>query len=57
MDLLLITDENNSHYDFNRFMYNKSKIRIKRTFADTVYNVLVVKKSCKNIKSLFENKW
>ena len=29
MDLLLITDENNSHYDFNRFMYNKSKIRIK----------------------------
>ena len=26
------------------------KIRIKNTFADIVYNVLVVKKSCKNIK-------
>ena len=51
---LLITDENKSHYfylkDFNRFMCNKTKNNNKNTFADIVYNVLVVKKSCKNIK-------
>ena len=54
MDLLLITDENKSHCvyikDFNRFMCNKTKKRIKNTFEDIVYNVLVVKKSCKKIK-------
>ena len=54
MDFLLITDENKSHYfylkDFNRFMCNKTKNNNKNTFADIVYNVLVVKKSCKNIK-------
>ena len=35
MDLLLISDENNSHYvyikDFNRFMCNKTKCRNKKT--------------------------
>ena len=49
MDLLLISDENNSHYvyikDFNRFMCNKTKCRNKKnTSVDIVYNVLVVKK-------------
>ena len=50
MDLLLITDENKQHYiyinDFGRFKCNKTKkkIRIKNTFADIVYNVLVKKK-------------
>ena len=36
MDLLLITDENKSHYvyikDFNRFMCNKTKNKIKKYF-------------------------
>ena len=43
MHLLLITDENKSHYayikDFNRFMCDVNK-----TFANVVCNVLVVKK-------------
>ena len=49
MDFLLKTDENKSHYvyikDFKRFMYNKTKPIIKNTFANIVYNILVVKKS------------
>ena len=48
MDLLLITDENKSHYvyikDFNRFMCNKMKNKNKFFFANVVYSVLVVKK-------------
>ena len=52
MDLLLVTDENKSHYvyikDFKRFMCNKTKSKI----IDIVYNVLTVKKSCKNIKKV-----
>ena len=47
MDLLIITDENKSHYvyikNFNKFMYNKTKIRIKNTFGSIDYNFLVVK--------------
>ena len=35
----------------------RQKTRIKNTFADIVYNALVMKKSCKNIKSLCEDKW
>ena len=31
------------------------KIKIKITFADIVYNIFVMKKSFKNLKSLFEN--
>ena len=38
MDLLMITEENNSHYvyvkDFNRFMYNKTKINNKKHFCN-----------------------
>ena len=49
MDLLLITDESKSCCiyikDFNRFMCNKTKIRIKNTFEDIIFNALVVKKS------------
>ena len=49
MDLLLIAIENKSHYvyikDFNRFMCNKTKNKNKKTFANVVYNVLVMKKS------------
>ena len=56
MDFLLITDKNNSHYnyikDFNRFIYNKTNIRTKNTFANIFYNILVMKKYCKNIKKL-----
>ena len=48
INLLLRTDKNKSHYvhikDFNRFMCNKTKNKNKKTFADVVYNVLVVKK-------------
>ena len=56
IDLLMITNKNKSHYvyikDFDRFMCNKKKIRIKNTFASIVYSDLVVKKSCKSIKKL-----
>ena len=45
MDLLLIIDENKSHFvyikDFDRFMFHKTKT--KSTFAKVVYSVLVVK--------------
>ena len=48
MDLLLISDQSKSHYvyikDFNRFMCNKTKCKIKNTFADIAYNVAVVKR-------------
>ena len=44
MDLLLLTDENKSHYvyikDFDRFMLHKTK----NTFARVVYSVLAVEK-------------
>ena len=47
MDLLLISDENKSHYvyikDFNRFMFIKQKIKIKNIFANVVYRILLVK--------------
>ena len=37
MDLLIITDENRSHYvyikDFNRFMCNKTKCKTKKHFC------------------------
>ena len=43
MDLLLLIDDDKSHYvyikDFNRFMFHKTK----NTFAKVVYSVLVVK--------------
>ena len=48
MDLLLIVDENKSHYvyikDFNRFMSNNTKNKNKNVFANVVYSVLVVNK-------------
>ena len=38
MDFLSTNDENKSHYvymkDFNRFMFNKIKYKIKSTFSD-----------------------
>ena len=47
--LLLITDENKSHYvytkGFNRLCAIWQKTIIKSTFADTIYNVLQVKES------------
>ena len=47
MDLLLVTDENKSHYmyikDFDRFMFRKTKNNNKKTFAKVVYSALVVK--------------
>ena len=54
IDLLLINDENKSHYvnikDFNRFMFHKIKHKNKKTLADIVYIVIVLKKPWKNIK-------
>ena len=57
----MITDKNKSHHvyikDFNRFMCNKTKIKIKNTSADIFYNVLVAKSLGKTSKNLFKNKW
>ena len=43
-DLLLITDENKSHYVYIKILTDlcviRQEIRIKNTFADTVYSVL-----------------
>ena len=54
MDLLLVTDGNILHYvyikDFDRFMFHKTKIKTKNTFAKLVYSVLVVKMCWQNIK-------
>ena len=48
IDLLLIIDENKSHYvyikDFDRFMFNKTKNKKKNIFAKVVWSVLVVKR-------------
>ena len=47
MDLLLVTDENKSHYvcikDLDRFMFHKTKKKTKSTFVKVVYSLLVVK--------------
>ena len=54
MDLLLIKDENKSLEvyikDFDRFMLNRQKIKIKYNAEYNVYNVSVVKKTLKNIE-------
>ena len=43
MDLLLITDENKSHYlsikDFNRFMLNKSKNKNKKALLQILFTM------------------
>ena len=45
-DLLLVVDENKSHYvyikDFDRFMFHKTKNK-KKTFVRVAYSILVVK--------------
>ena len=50
LDLLLVMNENMSHYmymkDFDRFMFHKTK----NTFVRVVYSVLVVKMYWQNIK-------
>ena len=48
IDLLMITHKTKTHHvyikDFNRFMGNRTKCKSKKnTFADIVYNVLVMK--------------
>ena len=44
MDLLLIGDGNNSHYVYIKyFCAIKQSVKIKKTFVDIVYNILVVK--------------
>ena len=48
MDLLLLIDNENSHYvyikDFNRFTFHRTKKKkIKNGFVKVVYSVLVVK--------------
>ena len=61
MDLLLIADENKSHYvyikDFNRFMCNQTKNRNKKHFCKYCLNVLVVREFRQNVKTLFRDKW
>ena len=46
MDLLLVTDDEKSHYvyinDFNRFLFHKTKNKKKNTFVTLVCSVLVV---------------
>ena len=43
MELLIITDENKSHYayikNFNRFMYNKTKNNNKKTLLQILFTV------------------
>ena len=47
IDFLLLIDDDKSHYvyikDFNRFMFHKTKIKIKNGFTRVAYKVLVVK--------------
>ena len=47
IDLLLLINDNKSHYvyikDFNTFMFDKTKIKIKNGFVEVVYNASVVK--------------
>ena len=56
MDLLLINNDNKSHNHMSiskiltDLCLTKQNIKIINTFADTVYNVLLVKTSCKNKK-------
>ena len=49
IDLLLVIDENKSHYiyikDFNRFMFHKTKKKTKNT-----YSILIVKMCWQNIR-------
>ena len=52
MDLLLLIDDDKSHYvyikDFDRFMFHKTK----NGFVEVVYSVLVVKMCLQNIKKI-----
>ena len=54
MDLLLMIDENKSHYgyikDFNRLCFTKERINTKNTFARVGYSILVVEKYWESIK-------
>ena len=47
MDFLLLINDHKSHYvyikDFNRFMFHKTKNKIKNIFGKVAYSVLVVK--------------
>ena len=56
MNLLLLIDDDKSHFvyikDFNRFMFHKTKNKSKNGFVEVVYNVLVVKMYCQNIKEI-----
>ena len=50
MDLLLLIDNDKSHYvyikNFNRFMFHKTKIKIKNGFVKVIFSVLVAKIMC-----------
>ena len=56
MDLLLITDENKSHYvyikDFNRFMCNKTKHKNKTHFCKWCLKCFSSEKVLQNIKKI-----
>ena len=47
MDLLLLTDDDKSHYvcikDFDRNSFSRQKIKTKNGFVEVVYSVLVEK--------------
>ena len=50
LDLLLLIDNDKSHYvyikNFNRFMFHKTKIKIKNGFVKVIFSVLVAKIMC-----------
>ena len=53
MDLLLVIDENKSHYVYIKVLcFAKQRIKIKSTFARVVYSVLAVNMCWRNIKKL-----
>ena len=54
MDLLLTDDENKSHIPVSKTLRDlfsiRQKTKVKHTFADIVYNFLVIKTSSNNIE-------
>ena len=50
IDLLLVTNENKSHYvyikNFNRFMFNKTKNKNKKIILQEFFDIVLVVKMC-----------
>ena len=60
MDLLIISDKINSHYEyikkFNKFLFNKTKNKKKKYFGNIAYSVLAAKEFWQNIKKYVKKK-